>query len=63
VRIIFYLRFYIQCPSGEIKVIEVDFNVNVGGESWAKTVVRGHSLHDDGNGNGVKKGKVNPVLN
>jgi hypothetical protein len=37
-----------------MKIIMGDFNAKVGKESWAKTVVVGHSLHDERNGNGVR---------
>jgi hypothetical protein len=37
-----------------MKIFIGDFNVRVGKESWAKTVVVGHGLHDESNGNGVR---------
>jgi endonuclease/exonuclease/phosphatase family metal-dependent hydrolase len=47
-------RTYTQCPSYDIKIIIGDFNAKVGNESWARTAVGGHSLHDEINGNRVR---------
>jgi hypothetical protein len=37
-----------------MKIIIGDLKAKDGKESWAKTVVVGHSLHDESNGNGVR---------